>query len=877
MPAADYLAAGTAHLEIRTVPSYGPHTVQARQAGNELDLGAVGPKIIERPRLTRLLDEATARVLMLVAPAGYGKTTLARQWLAKRNHGWYRGTIASSDVAALAVGLAEAAGAVVPNAGRRMRDRLKAASTPEADVVPLAELLAEDLADWPDDAWLGFDDYQFAADSQESERFVDILVQKSPVRLLVTTRSRPAWATARRVLYGEIHELATHSLAMSQDEAAEVLAGRDQIGGIVALAEGWPAIIGIASLTAGLDDVPGARMPQSLYEYFAEELYQEADRELKGSLLKLALTPAITRDIARHLLGPVCDQVLSTAARLGFLIRANDDSFDMHPLLRSFLEEKLRELAEVDRLTIAATVVDALAEHGRWDDALSVSCHFCTQDVFMKCLESALPSMLKQGRLTTITGYLEVAMTRGETAPIVDLAEAEVTFREGQVARSETLALQAHSRLQDRPALAARAAILAGASALMGHRDEAALRHYTNARRLAESPEDSQQARWGAFLAAMALERPESAELLDDFASEVGNDPNRLVQLASGQLIVGIWREDLHSVGHLSRDWASLSRRADDPIIRTSFLHSCANALVMMGEYQEALSLAESQIADARATRLEFVLPHALMDGAAAALGKRDFSRCRHLLDLVEPTARERRAQFVLLNSLSIRARMHLALGSVEDARDSLEARPPLRSVASMEAEFRACEALVSAVAGDTAQAEKAAREAGSMSIRPEATALARWVLAIVGLMRDRAGAAGHVLEAFEAGAEGSIFDPFVTAYRAYPRLLSVVSDSPGTLPLLVDILGRANDDDLARSEGVRIPRPARPRSPEDLSPREKEVGSLVAQGLSNKEIARLLFISERTVKVHLHHIFEKLGARSRTEAALRFTEGRQL
>ena len=38
-------------------------------------------RIIERPRLTTLLDESQGRIKMLVAPAGYGKTTLARQWL----------------------------------------------------------------------------------------------------------------------------------------------------------------------------------------------------------------------------------------------------------------------------------------------------------------------------------------------------------------------------------------------------------------------------------------------------------------------------------------------------------------------------------------------------------------------------------------------------------------------------------------------------------------------------------------------------------------------------------------------------------------------------------------------------------------------------
>jgi DNA-binding NarL/FixJ family response regulator len=54
------------------------------------------------------------------------------------------------------------------------------------------------------------------------------------------------------------------------------------------------------------------------------------------------------------------------------------------------------------------------------------------------------------------------------------------------------------------------------------------------------------------------------------------------------------------------------------------------------------------------------------------------------------------------------------------------------------------------------------------------------------------------------------------------------------------------------------------------ISPREKEVLDLIAQGLRNKEIASTLFISEATVKVHVRHILEKLGVKTRTEAAVR-------
>jgi DNA-binding NarL/FixJ family response regulator len=59
------------------------------------------------------------------------------------------------------------------------------------------------------------------------------------------------------------------------------------------------------------------------------------------------------------------------------------------------------------------------------------------------------------------------------------------------------------------------------------------------------------------------------------------------------------------------------------------------------------------------------------------------------------------------------------------------------------------------------------------------------------------------------------------------------------------------------------------PDSPEDLTERETEVLRLLAKGRSNKEIARSLNISEKTVKVHVSNILSKLGVQSRTQATL--------
>ena len=56
---------------------------------------------------------------------------------------------------------------------------------------------------------------------------------------------------------------------------------------------------------------------------------------------------------------------------------------------------------------------------------------------------------------------------------------------------------------------------------------------------------------------------------------------------------------------------------------------------------------------------------------------------------------------------------------------------------------------------------------------------------------------------------------------------------------------------------------------PEQLSVREREVLLLAVKGLSSKEVAKRLFISERTVQTHLASIYDKLGSRNKTEALL--------
>jgi two-component system nitrate/nitrite response regulator NarL len=70
-------------------------------------------------------------------------------------------------------------------------------------------------------------------------------------------------------------------------------------------------------------------------------------------------------------------------------------------------------------------------------------------------------------------------------------------------------------------------------------------------------------------------------------------------------------------------------------------------------------------------------------------------------------------------------------------------------------------------------------------------------------------------------------------------------------------------------SLGAEPPAPAAAPGRPRLSPREREILTLVATGSSNKEVARQLGVAESTVKIHVQHILRKLGLSSRVQAAV--------
>ena len=101
-------------------------------------------RIIERPRLINQLEESDARTILLIAPAGYGKTTLLEQWTKLHPPSWsYTAGPGSADLAHLATGLAGALETGSPGLKHDVSQIVRTLSNPARQSRELLEALTE--------------------------------------------------------------------------------------------------------------------------------------------------------------------------------------------------------------------------------------------------------------------------------------------------------------------------------------------------------------------------------------------------------------------------------------------------------------------------------------------------------------------------------------------------------------------------------------------------------------------------------------------------------------------------------------------------------------------------------------------------------------
>jgi DNA-binding NarL/FixJ family response regulator len=109
------------------------------------------------------------------------------------------------------------------------------------------------------------------------------------------------------------------------------------------------------------------------------------------------------------------------------------------------------------------------------------------------------------------------------------------------------------------------------------------------------------------------------------------------------------------------------------------------------------------------------------------------------------------------------------------------------------------------------------------------------------------------------------VLDPFVFAFRLNRRLPREVARIPAMRSALQEVLSVVDGQEL----GTRGPGQRQRLEDAGLTDREREILDLLGEAKTNKEIAQALFLSDSTVKVHVGNVLRKIGARTRTEAAI--------
>lgn len=341
--------------------------------------------VVARPRLLARLNRMAA-LSLVVAPAGYGKTTLVGSWLVKANlpYAWLSLDESDNDPALFLTALTTALATIFPGFGDDILDGLNSPqAVPFAD---LAVLFINQLNELDCAFMLVLDDYHEIHAPLIHQFLVDLVTYPPrAMHLLLTTRHDPPlpWRVRTR---SSLCELRAADLSFTEEEAAQFLAKFSQrplsgaeTSALVAQSQGWITSLRLTALAMRLhaEDARWSDMANAGFRDFSDYF----STELLAGLAPRTLAFLLRTSILDPLCGPLCDFVLAGAAdgaepeegsaqmlrvleRLGAFTVALDDEgtwYRYHPLLRDVLRRKLEE--GTSELEIAALYGRASAWH----------------------------------------------------------------------------------------------------------------------------------------------------------------------------------------------------------------------------------------------------------------------------------------------------------------------------------------------------------------------------------------------------------------------------------------------------------------------------------------------------------------------------------
>lgn len=894
----------------------------------KLYVPAPRPAYVPRQRLITALNLGLQKKLSLIsAPAGFGKSTLLSAWAAQCPHPVAWVTLDDNDNhplrfwAYVITALGESNTEFSADQTADLLHDLRAAANeqaPQAALEHVLTTLSNTLLTFSQHTVLVLDDYHSISATLLHQSLAFLVEYLPPtLHLIISSRADPALPLTRLRARNQLEELRQSDLQFSPDESAHFLRQVMKLqltqGEIEALAtrtEGWIAGLQMAALAVRAQSTPGSYAPAQLkgvgdlvqtatasnryiLDYLVEEVLQRQTTAVQTFLLSTAVLKRMCSALCDALLErepPHSRQLLDDLESANLFVVPLDGErrwYRYHHLFADLLRKRLQQTQPHVVSSLHRRASAWYAAQDSPGEAIEHALAAQDYDHAADLIEGVMEKLLMRSEISTFLSWVEAlppSVTR--TRPTMSLFYAWALLLKGRALESVKACIQ---HITGKHAASKKATLYAFIQTFRGNVERAKT---LTQQALADLPEDDLfyrgVATWNLGIAHYTeCDLNAAAQALEAAAQMSMECGNLLVAVtalshrAEGMIIQG----RLHQAEATYRRALDLANTAADHPQRP--LPIAGMALIGLGELAR-----ERNDLDAAA--------HHLKEGVRLTKGWGDIGT----LDGYIALARLRQAQGdPAAAETMIQAAWKVALRfDTTDLDDMLVEQYQVRLWVSQSAHdpARLDAAVAWAQAQEIQESDAASRDAAQRP--PHLHAYLRQykyaTLARVYLAQRRAPAAQEIseqllqalkpdekglhieaqlLRALALQAQGqpdatldALAEVLPLAQRqGYARIF--LDEGPPMAKLLYSALTRGLAPDYINALLAAFPQPTTPRRHpeliEPLSARETEVLTLIAQGLSNQEIAQQLYISLRTVKWHCSNIYGKLCVKNRTQA----------
>lgn len=852
--------------------SFQPNKDQPNDSGSAVLASKVSiPLLVHddviRPRLMQRLDESSRfRLTLVTAPAGFGKTTLAGRWIHSSSvkAAWVSLDPTNNEVFGFWSDVSHAIDRLFPGFAAiavpiLRSSRGSAAETAISFLLYELERITEPLV-------LVLDDYHVIASTAVHDSLAFVIEHlPEQIRLILISRTIPPLPLSRLRVRKQMVQIDARDLRFTLEEAQVLqensldrpLSPKD-LALLEQKTEGWVAglilaflsIEGRSDVSAFIESFSGSH--RYIIDYLVDEVLARQTDDMQSFLLQTSILDRINASLAEAVTGRGGSSALLATLEQGHMfLNPLDDTrtwYQYHQLFGEMLRDRLNHKlsrAQLDELHRRA--YRWFHKNGYFMEAIDHALQAGYQNDAAECMKRNLPAIINNGDESILLRWLEQISLQ----TIVEHPDL-IHFQAGVLASSG--AIQEAKILLDQ------------ALQLLGAKED-----------LPSEAGTDIKLRIGLLRASIAFYQGNVDSLIDHLNATMNEltDTASLVKIANlsepllyrGPLGFG---GRLHKVMQLSKVPESDRNQAQLALRDHGFV-IVADVYYEWNRLDESQSILEQALAVNFSPQvLEYVTPGViLLSKIFQARGEWGEAE-RTIKDAIRHIETYPSKQWLLMLEARL-TRIRLALGDVETGELWMEQRhlQSLDKITVAREYEHLTVARVLMKQRRTDQAIRLLKQLEREVIRADRLGSRIEILVLLALAYQEAGKWLSAKKSLEEACSLAALEGYVRLFLDEGKPLTellVKTESDYAKQLLHGIESYEGSGKNGLSEQP---------NPQDVSltNREQEIIQLIAEGRSNDEIARILYLSEGTVKRYTHHVYQKLGVKNRVQAVSKARE----